>query len=66
MGILPVVNENDSVSVDEIESVSISIYDNDTLSAIVAKLVNAKTCSSYCQTLMGFMIQILERIVTQS
>lgn len=34
--IIPIVNENDSVSVEEIE-----FGDNDTLSAIVAKLVNA-------------------------
>lgn len=36
MGIIPVVNENDTVSFDEIE-----IGDNDTLSAIVAELVDA-------------------------
>ncbi len=36
MGIIPIVNENDTVSVEEIE-----IGDNDTLSAIVAQLVNA-------------------------
>ncbi len=36
MGIIPIVNENDTVSVDEIE-----IGDNDTLSAVVAQLVNA-------------------------
>ncbi len=36
MGIIPVVNENDTVSTDEIE-----FGDNDTLSAIVAKLVEA-------------------------
>lgn len=36
MGIIPVVNENDTVSVDEIE-----IGDNDTLSAVVADLVDA-------------------------
>ena len=36
MGIIPVVNENDTVSFDEIE-----IGDNDTLSAVVAELVNA-------------------------
>ena len=36
MGALPIVNENDTVSVDEIE-----YGDNDTLSAIVAELVHA-------------------------
>ncbi|MCX7714424.1 MAG: glutamate 5-kinase [Clostridia bacterium] len=36
MGIIPVVNENDTVSTDEIE-----IGDNDTLSAVVADLVDA-------------------------
>lgn len=36
MGIIPVVNENDTVSVDEIE-----IGDNDTLSAVVAELIDA-------------------------
>lgn len=36
MGIIPVVNENDTVSFDEIE-----IGDNDTLSAVVADLVDA-------------------------
>lgn len=36
MGIIPVVNENDTISFDEIE-----IGDNDTLSAVVADLVDA-------------------------
>ncbi|MGC9341499.1 MAG: glutamate 5-kinase [Bacteroidales bacterium] len=36
MGIIPVINENDTVSTDEIE-----FGDNDTLSAIVATLINA-------------------------
>ncbi len=36
MGIIPIVNENDTVSYDEIE-----IGDNDTLSAVVADLVDA-------------------------
>ena len=35
-GIIPIVNENDTVSTEEIE-----IGDNDTLSAIVATLINA-------------------------
>ena len=39
MDIIPVVNENDTVSVDEL--VGNQIGDNDTLSAIVAKLVGA-------------------------
>lgn len=36
MGIIPIINENDTVSYDEIE-----IGDNDTLSAVVAELVDA-------------------------
>lgn len=36
MGVIPIVNENDTVSTDEIE-----FGDNDTLSAVVAALVNA-------------------------
>jgi glutamate 5-kinase len=39
MGIIPVVNENDTVAVDEL--VGAHIGDNDTLSAVVAKLVGA-------------------------
>jgi len=40
--IIPVVNENDSVAIDEIESGRNRVFgDNDTLSAIVSKLVNA-------------------------
>lgn len=37
MGVVPIVNENDAVSVEEIE-----FGDNDTLSALVAKLVDAE------------------------
>jgi glutamate 5-kinase len=40
MNVIPVVNENDSVSTEEIE-MGINFGDNDTLSAMVAKLVNA-------------------------
>lgn len=41
-GIVPIVNENDSVSIDEIEHMETKVFgDNDTLSAIVAKLINA-------------------------
>lgn len=39
-GVLPVVNENDAVAIDEI-GIHTTIGENDTLSAIVAKLVNA-------------------------
>ena len=39
-GVLPIVNENDSVSVDEIKSLTM-FGDNDTLSAVVSKLVGA-------------------------
>lgn len=39
-GIIPIVNENDSVSVEEIESGEHKVFgDNDTLSAIVAELI---------------------------
>ncbi|WP_297631673.1 glutamate 5-kinase [uncultured Clostridium sp.] len=40
MKILPVVNENDTVSIDEIENI-VRFGDNDNLSAIVSTLVNA-------------------------
>ncbi len=41
-GVVPVVNENDSVSIDEIEYGEKRVFgDNDTLSAIVAELVKA-------------------------
>lgn len=39
-GIVPVVNENDSVAIDEIENIC-NFGDNDNLAAIVAKLINA-------------------------
>ena len=39
-GVMPIVNENDAVSTDEI-GIQTTIGENDTLSAIVAKLVNA-------------------------
>ena len=42
MGIIPVVNENDSVSYTEIESVERLFGDNDRLSAVVAILCRAK------------------------
>ncbi|GAB6168695.1 glutamate 5-kinase [Clostridium carnis] len=38
--IIPIVNENDTVSIDEIENI-VKFGDNDNLSAIVSKLVNA-------------------------
>ncbi|NLW66057.1 MAG: glutamate 5-kinase [Clostridiales bacterium] len=41
MGIIPIVNENDSVSYTEIESEHKIFGDNDTLSAVVAVLCNA-------------------------
>ena len=42
MGIIPIVNENDSVTTDELEDRYINGFgDNDTLSAIVATLVHA-------------------------
>lgn len=41
MGVIPIVNENDSVCIEEIESEHKVFGDNDTLSAIVATLVGA-------------------------
>lgn len=40
MGIIPIVNENDTVSIDEIENIC-NFGDNDNLSAVVSKLVKA-------------------------
>lgn len=40
MGVIPIVNENDTVSTDEIEAVDM-FGDNDTLSAVVAAIINA-------------------------
>lgn len=40
LGVVPIVNENDTVSVDEIEHLH-TFGDNDTLSAVVAKLISA-------------------------
>jgi glutamate 5-kinase len=41
-GIIPIVNENDSVAIDEIEYGESRVFgDNDTLSAMVARLINA-------------------------
>ncbi|WP_024614101.1 glutamate 5-kinase [Clostridium sp. Ade.TY] len=40
MGIVPIVNENDTVAIDEIENI-VKFGDNDNLSAIVSGLVNA-------------------------
>ena len=41
MGVIPIVNENDSVCIEEIESEQKIFGDNDTLSAVVAVLVSA-------------------------
>jgi glutamate 5-kinase len=41
MGVIPIVNENDSVCIEEIESEQKVFGDNDTLSAIVSILVDA-------------------------
>jgi len=41
LGVIPVINENDSVSHEEIESTDNIFGDNDTLSAIVADMVQA-------------------------
>ena len=41
LGVMPVVNENDSVSCDEIETEHKVFGDNDTLSALVAQLLGA-------------------------
>ncbi|HHY65578.1 MAG TPA: glutamate 5-kinase [Clostridiaceae bacterium] len=40
LGVIPIVNENDTVSVDEIKSM-LMFGDNDTLSAVVSKLIGA-------------------------
>jgi glutamate 5-kinase len=40
LGVIPIVNENDTVSVDEIKSLMM-FGDNDTLSAVVTRLVKA-------------------------
>lgn len=40
MGVVPIVNENDTVAIDEIEQIE-SFGDNDTLSAVVARLCEA-------------------------
>ena len=42
MGVIPIVNENDSVCIEEIESEHKIFGDNDTLSAVVASLVGAE------------------------
>ena len=42
MGVIPIVNENDSVCIEEIESEHKVFGDNDTLSAVVASLVSAE------------------------
>ena len=47
LGVIPVINENDTVATDEIE-----IGDNDTLAAMVA--ARARGCSCLCRTLKGF------------
>jgi glutamate 5-kinase len=41
LGVIPVVNENDSVCIEEIENEHQIFGDNDTLSAVVAELVSA-------------------------
>ena len=41
MGVIPIVNENDSVCIEEIESEHKIFGDNDTLSAVVATLIRA-------------------------
>ena len=43
LGVIPIVNENDSVCIEEIESEHKIFGDNDTLSAVVAALVSADT-----------------------
>lgn len=41
MGVIPIVNENDSICIEEIESEHKVFGDNDTLSAVVATLIRA-------------------------
>lgn len=43
LGVVPVVNENDSVAVEEIEEEALGFGGNDTLSAVVATLIQADT-----------------------
>ena len=59
-GIIPIVNENDTVSIDEIENI-VRFGDNDNLSAIVASLVKA----DLLVILSDFMIQTQEAIKRQ-
>jgi glutamate 5-kinase len=40
LGVVPIVNENDTVAIDELDD-SVAFGDNDTLSAIVASMINA-------------------------
>lgn len=41
LGVIPIVNENDSVAVEEIEEETVAFGGNDTLSAVVATLIRA-------------------------
>ncbi len=41
LGVIPIVNENDSVAVEEIEEEAVAFGGNDTLSAVVATLIHA-------------------------
>lgn len=46
LGVIPIVNENDTVAIDELEA-WVSFGDNDTLSAIVASMINAFADTPY-------------------
>ena len=63
LGVVPVVNENDAVSVDEMDHAT-KFGDNDRLSAIVAKML-VRTYLSCCQILMGSLIRTQMSMRTQ-
>ena len=55
-GVMPIINENDTVAVDEIR-----VGDNDTLAAEVAHL-SMRTCSSFCPMSTDCIRKIHEKI----
>ena len=65
MGIIPIVNENDSVSYTEIESEDRLFGDNDMLSAVVAVLCKAQKLVIFSD-IDGFMTKTLDFIQMQN
>ena len=61
MGVIPIINENDAVAVDELK-----IGDNDTLSATVATLVDADALIIFIPILMDYILLIQAKIKTQN